>query len=464
MSPRSDGVRRKFQAVAFAALAGVCVPAMVVAQGSVQAAAFAAVSAGRVDEAASLSRALLEMQPGDAFAHYLLATLALRQGDTAAAAREGKRAFRNAASKVQKHESARLVATAAVLSERPLAARYWLRHAAASAPDPIRRAGAERALAALRAATPWAVQLRFSVQPTNNVNAGAASRLNVIDGLPLTGVLSDDALALPGVAATANLRLSYRLQASDTGQTRLSLQLYGRGVELAGQPMAESLDPSGETVLTEIRGASFSSASAELGLNRSFAGSAAQISVDLAAGRAWSAGAPAFDYLRLSADRSPKAGGVFWGGGVEWRAAPDPRRDQTITSLRGGWQGTLGSAGTLVLGLGLRAVETERANARGRTVSASLRFQPARQIGPAAFAAGLGLSYSDYPDYTLGFIAVPGGRQETLGFAELEVWLPEANIAGFAPTVKLTALETQSNVSSFERRELAVSFGFRSNF
>ena len=434
--------------------------------GQAQIAALAAASAGRHAEALELARAILRVSPGDAFAQYVIGTVMLWQGHPREAMQAGQGAFHAAGSKVQKHESARLVATAALQGDKPLLARYWLRHAADTAPDPLRRAGAERALAALRAATPWSAQLRFGIQPSSNVNAGASSRYNVIDGVPLTGLLSDDAMALPGVAGTLDARLGYRLRRTEASQTQLSLSLGLRAVELEGRPTTETQGPSGEIVETEIGNSSFGASSAELGLRHSIATPAkgGSVALDLAAGRAWSAGAVAYDYLRFGADRSPAGQGFFYGAGFEQRAAPGTGRDQSIASLRGGWRGVASNGTGFTFSLGLRHVEADRANARGDAVSAQISVQPARPIGPVGLSASFGLSYSDFPDYTLGFISVPGGRQETLGFAELDLWLPNASYAGFAPQVKLRALETRSNVSSFERRELSVSIGFRSNF
>jgi hypothetical protein len=458
-------LRKRLAAAVFAALVVLAPAAGARAQGAAQIAALAAASEGRPQEALALARALLLENPGDAFAHYVIGTVMLWQGQSAEAMQAGARAFHAAGSKVQRHESARLVASAAMQAEKPLLARYWLRHAASTAPDALRRAGAERALAQLRAATPWSAGLRFGIQPSSNVNAGASSRLNVIEGVPLVGVLSDAALALPGLVGTLEARLGYRLRADADSQTELSARLYLRAVELSGTPTTTTMGPSGAMVETEIANSSLAAGSAELGLRHSFAASGnARIGLDLGLGRAWSAGAFAYDYLRLGADRGPVAAGVFYGAGWEWRSAADPRRDQTIATLRGGWRGAFANGDRLVLSLGLRHVASESVNARGSSVSAELSYQPARQIGPAAVTANFGLSYADYPDYTLGFLAVPGGRQETLGFAELELWLPDKSYAGFSPQIKLRALETRSNVSSFARRELSLSIGFRSNF
>ena len=112
---------------------------------------------------------------------------------------------------------------------------------------------------------------------------------------------------------------------------------------------------------------------------------------------------------------TPRAGGLFYGASIEQRAAPVASRDQTIASLRGGWRGQRANGDRITLSLGLRHVETPRANARGATASLQLSYAPAKPLGPIAWSAGLGLGYSEYPDFTMGIFAVPGGRQEDDG-------------------------------------------------
>jgi tetratricopeptide (TPR) repeat protein len=469
MSPRSDRViaGRFCISLLLGALA-LAPPGRGLAQEPVSApvAALVAASTGRHAEALALARAMLQVSPDDAFAHYVIGTVMLWQGNAREAMLAGQRAFRAAASKVQKHESARLVATAAVQADKRLAARYWLRHAADTAPDPTRRAAAEAALARLRAATPWSAQLRFGIQPSSNVNAGASSRINVIDGIPITGVLSEDALALPGLVGTLDAQIGLRLAASAQSRTTASLRLFARAVELEGTPYVETTTLAGETLRREISNASLSSGALELGLEHMVATPqlGGSVALALAAGRSWSGGDFGYDYLRLSADRNPQAAGPFYGAAFEQRRAADPRRDQSIASLRGGWRVARGNGDRITLGFGLGHVGSDFANARSTSVSAQISYQPQRQLGPFGYSASFGVSFADYPDYAVGFLAVPGGRQDQLGFAELDLWLPKKSFAGFSPQIRLRAVETRSNVSRFARHELSLSAGFRSNF
>jgi hypothetical protein len=94
-----------------------------------------------------------------------------------------------------------------------------------------------------------------------------------------------------------------------------------------------------------------------------------------------------------------------------------------------------------------------------------LTWQPARRLGPLAGALSPGGSLTDFPDYIeLAFGAVPGGRQDTRLWADLDLWAPDLGSAGVQPRVKLRALSLDSNVSRFSRSELSANLGLRSAF
>jgi len=84
-------------------------------------------------------------------------------------------------------------------------------------------------------------------------------------------------------------------------------------------------------------------------------------------------------------------------------------------------------------------------------------------IGPARVSAGVVLGYSDYPDYVALF-AVPGGRQDKSVYANVSLFFPDVDYAGFAPTVQISTGRKFSNVSRFDTRELSVAMGIQSKF
>ena len=92
-----------------------------------------------------------------------------------------------------------------------------------------------------------------------------------------------------------------------------------------------------------------------------------------------------------------------------------------------------------------------------------MTYSFADQIGPALVSVGLVLGRSDYPDYVAVF-NVPGGKQDRSAYADVNIFLPDMDYAGFAPTVRIRAGRTQSNVSRFDTREISVAVGIRSKF
>ena len=201
-------------------------------------------------------------------------------------------------------KSSRLVATAAVAADRPVVARYWLRHAAATAPDASRRAAALTALDQLRAATRWSLRLNLGIQPSSNVNAGAASRFNEIEGIPIVGVLSEDAMALPGTIGTLDARLGYRLNVDPKNRTEVSLRFDLRAVELRGAPTVSSWTPAEGWVETRNPQQRL-----WIGLGRVRAGAYPRRQLGAAQHRAGPCGRARLvggrDCLRLSAPRAP---------------------------------------------------------------------------------------------------------------------------------------------------------------
>ncbi|MEE4348327.1 MAG: hypothetical protein V2I53_16140, partial [Paracoccaceae bacterium] len=85
-------------------------------------------------------------------------------------------------------------------------------------------------------------------------------------------------------------------------------------------------------------------------------------------------------------------------------------------------------------------------------------------VGPARLSFALGAARSDFPDYAVGFILVPGGRQDETIFGSVEMLFEAFDYAGFVPSMTVRAQKTRSNVSRFDASEIAVSFGVRSRF
>lgn len=421
----------------------------------------AAIRSGDFALAAQMAQALLAADPEDDFAHYVMAHAARGDARPRAARRSAARAFRYAETDGRRFEAAQMAARGALDAGQFTVAQYWLRRASDVAPTDQARAVAVRDFRAVRQMNPFNFQLRFSVAPSSNVNNGTEDALNVIDGVPVVGLLSPDALALSGTKFSTDFRARYRLHETAERRTELTARVFLRRVALSDE--AKDLAPM-------ARNGDYAFNVLEAGLRHDMAlgERAGVLSLSGALGDITYGGDPYLDYARLDVLHvKPVAGRgrLHYGLGLEARrydVAPD--RPERIAELSLGYAHALASGDRLSLGLSLRGNDVDSTTLLSRGVTARLGYDFGRAFGPVTLSAGLAASYTDYPDYRVATIRVPGGRQDESIAATLDFAFQDIQHAGFQPVVSLKAERTLSNVSRFETESVSVGFGFRSAF
>ncbi len=421
-----------------------------------RAAAQAAVLTGEFDIARQLAAGLLQADPADRAALIVLAAVEPRLGRPAQGRMAGARAYAASSTSRQKYEAARLTALAAANEDRFTLSQFWLRRAATVAPTPQDYEQNQADYRGLRALNPWQTDVQLSFAPSNNVNGGSADLYNIIDGLPFVGILSGSAQALPGLTASADLRVSYQLDRTAVSQTTLTGRLYDRGVWLSSE--ARALSP------TSTNG-DFASALAEGEVRHVRALKNGQIAGAFALGRSWYGGEVNYTYVRASVDRNLALSDTLrarFGSQIEQRFDLNQPADMA-RALDASLAWTLPGGAQMSGSLGWDGTQSANANARSDIYTAQISFAPAQPMGPAQVRATLGASFADYPDYAFPF-AVPGGRQDRSVFGSFEMAFPDYGYAGFAPVVTLGALRADSNVSRFNRSEVSLRFGLRSTF
>ena len=407
-----------------------------------------------------LAGGLLQADPRDSMAHFLIAGAHGMLGQPAAGRKSAARAFRYAQTQGRRFEAAELAARLSYVEKRPTLTQLWLRRAIQSAPNDQVERQLGKDYARVRAENPFSFSLRGGLRPSSNINNGADSALQIIEGVPVTGVLSGSAQALSGLIAQGDLSLRYRLRGDAKSLTSVAGRLYVQRVMLSEE--AKDLSPTS-------RNDDFGYTYAEVSLDHAFAtkddGGSARIGA--AAGRLWSGGTSAYDFARVTAGRSWKLAPdvrLTFSGSAEMRHAIDPRRqDNQRFSLTGAVQHTLADGGRVQLSLNLQDVRSDFVNDRSTGGSLRATYAFARQIGPAVVTAGVTAGYQDYPDY-VAFVKVPGGRQDRSIYADVSLFFPDYDYAGFAPTVTMTTGRKSSNVSRFDTRELSISLGIESKF
>ncbi|QYK43129.1 MAG: hypothetical protein KF887_08555 [Paracoccaceae bacterium] len=465
------GARRILRALAVIAAVGMAAasgagPAPGTAEGrflsveEARAMGIAAIEAARPDVAADIARQMLAKDAADPFARFLLARALMEMGDLASARGEARLAFRHARSREQRHQAARLAALVAWNDGRHSVAQYWLHRSALAAPAEVSRTERLRELSAVRAANPVDVSFGFSAIPTDNVNDGASSEFNIIDGVPVVGWLSPDGQALPGVVSHLRAGIGYRLP--EVQNLRVGLSVDWRRVDLSSAARARvpDLDPR-----------SFDSGRVEVGLRRTWRpeGSPWMAQAGLTAGVQINGRDTAYRYARLDGAVMRGIGnatGVDAGFAIERRGAQGSQTDPAwAKSLSLGLRRLIGDdGGQLTTRVYVSRYDTPIAGRSSETLGLDVSYSFGQPLGPAMIALQAGYAETRFPDYMVGFIVVPGGRQDRSVNAALTATFPKYAVGAFEPRLTISHGRTDSNVSRFDTRRSGISLGLNASF
>ncbi|AUQ63076.1 hypothetical protein [Phaeobacter inhibens] len=429
---------------------------------------------GKPELTLDLTRALLRADRQDHLAWYLRAAAQAQLKSPGAGRRSAARAYRFAPDSAGKFRAAQLAARLAVQDARPTLAQVWLRRTAVHAPDEISEKHIAADYKVLRRINPWSFQLRGELKPSNNVNNGADSTLEVIDGVPTLGRFGPRSVALEGTMGVLDMSISRRLHQSRTSLTTLSARGYLQRVALSSDAKAKAATLAQQSGTTVPRNSEFGSTYGEISLTHAFAvgpperqGSAV---LGLSFGTAWYGGDKSYDLVKLTARRSWQLSartGLTLDGIAEQRLdARGPSQDGEVFGLGARVNRKLLNGDQINLSVALRDTRSDHVNTSSRTATLRLGYQFAKPLGPAKISTGLILGQTDYPQFIAGFPAryLPDGREDTSLYADVNLFFEEYDYAGFAPTLRLRAGKKDSNHSRFQSRELSLSLGIQSKF
>ncbi len=419
----------------------------------------AALERGDTGTAIAAARGLLQADPKDAYAYFILSHAHAAQGELTLGRKAAAYAFRHAETTPDKVSAGEQAARLAAAQDRPGLAQIWLRRTAIHVRDPAAKDRMARDYHHLRQVNPVSFNLVTSVRPSSNVNNGADSSLQVIEGIPVTGILSGAAQALSGTIATADLALGYRLRATETGRTTLGLRLYTRHVALSSE--AQALAPT-------LRNSDLSSQVADLALHHVGRAARGTWGAQGAVGQTRSGGQSVYRFVRLGGHRTLPFGQT---GAFTFRAAVEDRLslsgtryDSTARTFGLSYAYRFQGGDRMALSLGLRDTDAVFRNDMAQTLSLRAAYSPGRPLGPVTLDAAVTLGYEDRPFFRSGLFVVPGGRQDRSALADLTMTFRDWDYAGFVPSLQLRAARTRSNDSRFTTREMSLSFGITSRF
>ena len=418
-----------------------------------------ALRSGDFATAIQLSRALLKINPEDPVAYFILSMAHGSLGDATLSRKAAGYAFEYSATSEDKFRAGQLAAQAAFRENRLSLAQFWLRRTAIHADNPAQKEVIASDYQTLRRLNPWSLRIGFALRPSNNVNNGSEDALQIIDGVPVTGLLSGAAQALSGLIATLDIAPSYRLAVSDVSATYLSARFYIRQVALSSSAQEQA---------PELRNSDLSQHYVETALSHSRQARGGVVGGSVAFGQSWYGNQPTYHFARLSADRIWSRDGGAWfgvGASVEERYGSDgPRFDATAVSLTFRTGRQLANGDELNLTLGLRDTDAWLLNDSNQAVSLRAAYNFAQPMGPVKLGLALTLGYADYDQYSFLSIPVPGGREDKSAYADVNLTFENLDYAGFSPSLRIRAGGSSSNVSRFNTRELSVGLGFQSKF
>jgi len=414
---------------------------------------------GDLQTATVLSRELLRRNPRDPAALLAMSAVDLTFGNWERASQASRVVFRNSDRQVFRFHAARVAATSAAAQQKLVPAQFWLRRAGDLAPSEVERAKIERNFALLRAESPWRYRFNLSTTPSSNVNGGSDYAYNIIDGLPLVGILSPSAQALSGLVTQGNVHVAYRFHRSETSATELNGGLFVKRVFLSDESKRKA-----PTYDASALGAT----SLSLGVAHSLffpeAKTALRFETNLrdtwvAGDRDYTAVSAAATLSRLFFDKLRLTGRV-------------EAERRFYTSGRKGYVGSASVSSAYTFGNGdrLSAVVSYTRNETpvfifdSVTWVGKVSYSLGEPVLGVALTAGVGASLTKYPDYTFIFFSVPGGRRDEGLFFDLDARFTQVEFAGFSPNVRIRRAITDSNVSRFTTSEWAVSVGIQSNF
>ncbi|MEZ5796817.1 MAG: hypothetical protein R3D63_04580 [Paracoccaceae bacterium] len=418
----------------------------------------AAFAAGQVELARMLALAVLDGDSRDPTALAVLAAVGLATHEPEAAREVAGRSFGEAADDRGRFTAARLAARASVDLEEFGVAKYWLRRAVQVAPDEAAKAATVRDFLAVRALSPLRLDFGLSIKPSDNVNQGSEDSLLTVDGNPTWFYFDPSSLALPGVEATANLALRYRI-ASDAGATT--------EIGFRGSHRAVALSDEAKALAPGAKGEDFATSAFDLFVQQRRELSPEMVLIGgLTFGKTWLAGMPYADRARMELALGTRHGAndqSRLGLSVERQWLESGRPQATSVSLDAGWQHRLAGGDLVALRLEMGQTVSDDPNQENRKLGASLRYALADPVAGATVSAALNVTARDYPVFFNG-IFNDTGREDLSVSMNIDLALPRLGAFGFEPVVSLEASRTESNVSRYSGEAVGIGLRIQSSF
>ena len=353
-----------------------------------------------------------------------------------------------------KFEAALLAANVKIVQRKLTGAQIWLRAALQAAPTEKAREQVESLYREVVELNDLRLRFSLSLSPSNNVNNGSQDDVVLIGGLPFR--VDDRDLQLSGYRASSAVSLSYKISESSVQRT-----------EVIGEAFYHKiwLDQASESRFPNLEASSFDSAGLSVGI-RQLRLIWPQLGVsDFAAlmGVNWYGGEVLSNWALLAFSQQIKINerNQFQ---ISLSVRENKREDGSInnSSTIGGsltWGHVLGNGNSMAVTLFAEDVSAQAAtiDSLALGVAASWRFAKVGPLKPSISIRG------EIRDYRKWQAIIPERIDETVAVT-VAAELPDIEYFGFSPEVRVEARQTTSDVSIYDRREIALGFRLVSQF
>lgn len=437
---------------------------------TVQAQAEAALVNGNPALAADLTAQLLETNPNDSAALFILALAQADLGDLRQSAVTAGLAYRTAPTERSRLQAAQLAGGARFSLKQYARAELWLRRAANHITTEQEAETVVRAFQRAQQANPLSLQFGAQITPSDNINGGSESETFRLEGIDIDFFLPPERLALSGTEYSASAQASYRLSQSAVQMTSVGGFLFGRTF---------TLSPETQEAIPDLSGSDLSQIFAEVSLThrRQIFDDVGPTLVSLGFGRIWYGGEPYSEYRSFSLDQVfpiSSDAQLRIGGGIKDQTALVPQfstvpgfdptdsvplGDPIIYDLRGTYARTLANNDGLQLSLSAAVSDGGFENTfteyRGR-----INYKIAKPIWDTRFSFSFELGHKSYDEFT---ISLDGRRDVFATFGATAVF-EKISYFGFSPSATISATRTESDVDIFTSSQIQAGIGAESNF
>lgn len=409
---------------------------------------------GRSDIALKIANALLLRSPSDLTALIIKSQAARNLGQFKIAIQAGKKGWEHSKTDLGHYSSALVTAQALASSGARTRAQFWLRRAAHSAPTEQDRKRAVQDFRYVKGRNPFSTSLRFSVQPSSNINNGSKSDTLIVAGLPFE--LSGDARALSGLEFSYGFSTTYKKQITPDRLIRFGFSADARNYVLSEKSKEQAPDQDASDY-------AFATAQLSFGTTKSMGQGRGDFLLDFHLGRSWYGGKSLNNFARITAARTfqktrTSHSRYLISATRQWRLDAS-QYSSTQVEITGYWAKALQNGSLLRWNFGVKNTSSDSATIAQSSVHMGASLTPAKDILGARMTMSFGLEANRFKQPYFGIL-----REDEKATLGVSLFFHQIDYYGFAPTLSISASRQRSNISLFDTTRFGISAGFRSTF